>query len=492
MTNDRAQEGVLLPEGKTGSTFFHGILQDAANRFGAELAPARLPRDARVFKRTYAEDVVRFEAARIASPARAEIAEHLAQATLSSLRLSERGTTAPLLEALGVPALAPPLEPSSPAANDPELRAEIPFEGRLHRDADARALIDRLHADHHMSDAAQNALGWMLDRIAAEGGTLDLRGQRFVLLGAGAELSPIQLLLAGGAEVLWVDLKPPPPHLRGAQYSPAAGDLLGNPRAVTAAIRRFAETGPVHLGLLAYAPGQGRELRLAAAMNAIALNLGPSRVSSISLLISPTSPGEVQREDRRVSEGRARKPAHWQRVLDLARLLPRPGAVGTGDGVARAIIGLQGPGYQAAQYLTKIAAAEAFAQQGYTVSANVAGITNTRSLNHPLFQLAFAGAPAFGVRIFEPQTTRTLSGLLMLHDLLNPAAPGAAARTYPSAADKARAIRSQQIHGGVYDLPWQFDASVRTAAVIGLGRRPSLLLDAARGSAPRSLETTPA
>ncbi len=117
---------------------------------------------------------------------------------------------------------------------------------------------------------------------------------------------------------------------------------------------------------------------------------------------------------------------------------------------------------------------ETGAKQPITVSANVAGITATRSLSHPLFQAAFAGAPAFGVRIFEPATTRALSGLLMLHDVLNPSAPGAAAAAV-APTERARALRAQQVHGGVYDLPWEFESAVRAAAVLGAARKPSVL-----------------
>jgi hypothetical protein len=110
----------------------------------------------------------------------------------------------------------------------------------------------------------------------------------------------------------------------------------------------------------------------------------------------------------------------------------------------------------------------------------VAGITNTRSLSHPLFQIAFQGAPQFGVRIFEPATTRALSGLLMLHDLLNPDAPGAATKQYDDELARAKAVRAEQIHGGVYDLPWQFESAVKTAALLGMGKRPDLLVRRAR------------
>src|SRR5204862_6492784 len=137
-----------------------------------------------------------------------------------------------------------------------------------------------------------------------------------------------------------------------------------------------------------------------------------------------------------------------------------------------------------AQYIGKLAAAETFAVYGndlngdtprpITVSANVAGITRTRSLSHPLFRAAFIGAPYFGVRIFEPDTTRALSGLLILHDLLNPHAPGAAARQFGDARTKAARLLSQQVHGGIYGLPYVLEHAIRVAALIGMGSRPDV------------------
>ena len=79
------------------------------------------------------------------------------------------------------------------------------------------------------------------------------------------------------------------------------------------------------------------------------------------------------------------------------------------------------------------------------------------------------------MQIFEPQTTRALGGLLLLHDLLNPHAPGAAGVEAPP-SQKARALLSQQVHGGLYCLPYALEPAIRAAAVIGLARRPSVLL----------------
>jgi len=483
---------VLLPDGETGSAFFHRILSHAVGHFPGALRPAGLTNDPRVFKDSYGEATVRFEAARIAAPQRVDIARHLMHATLDSLRLRSGGETLPLSAALSRPAAAPDLV-THKLNGKPGLRAEIPLEGRTYSGKDALALVERMHAEHHMTDAARAALRWVILHIEAAGGALDLSAHRFALLGAGAELSPLPLLLNGGATVLCIDVKPPDPrvlsngNLAGTIVHTRRGnDLLAAPGDVVAAVRQFAEAGPVHLGLLAYAPGKGRELRIASVMNAIARALGPSVVQSLAMLISPTAPAETQAEDLQRAQHRAGHAPRWQRALAAGRLLPAPGHRGSGVAqVPRAIIPLQGSGYLAAQYLAKIVVAEALGAEGLdgnaaplTLSANVAGITNTRSLSHPLFQVAFLGAPTFEVRIFEPDTTRALNGLLMLHDLLNPEAPGAAARKFASPVEKARAQRTQQIHGGVYNLPWQFDAVVRTAALVGAQKRPGLLLRA--------------
>jgi hypothetical protein len=90
------------------------------------------------------------------------------------------------------------------------------------------------------------------------------------------------------------------------------------------------------------------------------------------------------------------------------------------------------------------------------------------------------------VRIFDADTTRALSGLLILHDLLNPQAPGAASANGANPSDKARALLSQQVHGGVYGLPFVLEPTIRMAALIGMGRKPSLLL--ARNGAPKAAE----
>lgn len=492
--NAPVQKGVVLPAGHTGSSLFHLVLREAAERFPDALGPARLPTDARRFKRTYRDALVRFEARRAASPQRVEIARFIVQRTQAALHHTEDGRTSPLLEHLqGKPA---PVELQTRALNgEPGFVAEVPWDGKLYRRRELLGLSERLATEGILTDAARSALRWIVEHLEERGGRLDLRSERFALLGAGAELAPARMLLAAGARVLWIDLTSPEQAL-GAELRTLAGslsqlaganNLLQAPRAVVEAIERFADDSAVHLGLFAYASGASREWRLAATMNAIAGGLQPERVRSVSMLVSPTTAAPVQPESARQAEARGRSAAPWQQLLRGMRVLVPGGHDALGETrVARAAVSIQGLSYQAAQYVSKLATAETFAVYGLrgdaerprpvTVSANVAGITATRSLQHPLFQAAFLGAPRFGVRIFDPVTTRALSGLLILHDLLNPDAPGASSGRAVAPGDKAQRLLSQQVHGGVYSLPYELESAIRVAALIGLASKPSLLL----------------
>ena len=121
--------------------------------------------------------------------------------------------------------------------------------------------------------------------------------------------------------------------------------------------------------------------------------------------------------------------------------------------VSDTIVPLQGVSYQAAQWLEKTVAMEALGARrpGLKLSANVAPITNTRSMGHRLFQIAFRGAESFGVEIFTPETTRTLCTLLYVEDLLGdrPAVPA-------------------HFHGGAFTVPYTANSAIRMAAVRGL------------------------
>lgn len=488
MSDRHAVSGVALPEGHTGSTFLYDLLRDAAEAFPEELAGAALPPSARAFKKAYGLGLTRFEAARAASPKRAEIARHMRAKADAAMRFIDDSGVRPLAEAVADEPEPPSLkivETSGPGRLLPTVRVG-------EADVGGAALKDWLRRSNeirYLTDPARARVEDLIGRAEADDGRISLAGQRFALLGAGAELAPTRLLLAAGADVLWIDLREPPaelieaPDLGGRLFIPEErGDLLARPAAVAAALRAFAGDSAVHLGMYAYAGGEGQEWRLTAAMNAIAARLGPEIVRSISMLISPTTVALATPEDLAAARERRKEAAAWKKLMGKVGVLKEPG-VGSGESrVGDAIVPLQGVSYQAAQYIGKVLAAESFAVFGLsddderplTVSANTAPITNTRSLTHPLFQAGFIGAPTWQVMISEPALTRSLNGLLMIGDLLDPQSPGSAERP-ERGAERARLLFCEQVHGGVFAQPWAMYGEIQIAAVQGLLRRPSLL-----------------
>lgn len=487
--------GVQLPPGESGSSFLHALLREAVERRPEVFREASFPASPEDFRRGFGEALVRFEAARVGSPARGEIAREVVRRAHESARLAEPGAegeeSAALADAMKAPAAPLPLDRVPGTGGAGRLVPRVPYRGETRRGAALAALVDGMLERSALTRAAARGLHAIREWAEAAGGALDLSGRKVAVLGAGAELSPVPLLLEAGATVLWIDVRPPPERLAkpGAQpgtlvHPPGGADLLRHPREVAATLAAFAEGEPVDVGLFAYAAGGGREWRLAQAMDAVVRSLDPGCVRSVGLLVSPTSPGAVEPEDAEAARRRLEAPPAWHRPLRAAGLL-RPGhLVRGGRAFARAVVGLQGASYQAAQYVAKILAAETYALHGLAaggatrrpvrVSANVAGVTTTRSMQHPLFLAAFEGAPAFGVESYAPETTRWLSGLLLLHDWLGPEPAG-------DEAERARALRAKQVHGGLYALPYELDRAIRVAALLGLARRPGLVARLVRG-----------
>lgn len=467
--------GVQLPPQTTASGLFHALLRGACDHF-EPLRAVGVPEDPKVFRKTFASVLPRFEAARVASKDRSAIARRVTlEAAAALVYRDASGAERPLADALSEPAtesLGLTTRQGKAARN---LTIEIPFDGQTFAGPRARELVDQLEAEHSMTTAAADALRWTLGQVA-DG--LDLSGRKFVLLGAGAELAPTRLLLAAGADVLWIDVTDPvldPAEFRGSlRFVEGGTDILTQTREIVATIEAFAADDPVYIGMFAYAAGQGREWRLEAAMNAITRALPRDRVAGVGIYISPTSAACIVPSDASESVQRRAHAPLWQKALARARALG-PAQAEHGDvRVSRAIVPLQGASYQAAQYIAKALVAEAFStsRRVGVVSANVAGITNTGSMGVSVFQAGFVGAKLFGVRIFDAATTRWLSGLLLLHDLLDATA---------NLKDPPSKLFERQIHGGVYCMPYALDDAIRFAAVYGFARKPGLLTRALRG-----------
>jgi hypothetical protein len=144
------------------------------------------------------------------------------------------------------------------------------------------------------------------------------------------------------------------------------------------------------------------------------------------------------------------------------------------------------------------------------VFANMAPITNTRSLASPLMRASILGAPSYDLLIADPSTARSVCALLTVHDLTNidSAAPTLPVHDRPrAAADEneesgtgTRTTRTEsraesptdglhpvdahaaglartfalQFHGGVQAQPYALEGIVRLAALRGIAQRPKL------------------
>ena len=475
-----SEPGVRLANGQSASDLLYAIVRETARQFGDVFGDLELP-ERSVFRSAYPRVLPEFEARRIANTAQHEIGEHMLDALRGAVSWGGDDAERSLDEALAESAHPLEIKTHEFAGSD-GWSPNVVYQGRRWQDEDLGELGAVLAERGIATRAAGEALAWVADHAITQG-VLDLTGRRIAMLGAGAEMAPTRLWLEAGADVLWLDVAPPPAEwfasgaMAGRLRWPVGNaDLLRQPREVLATLIEFADGQPMDIGLYAYAPGQARELRLTCAMNAIIDALPPELIGSATMLVSPTTPTALDSLDVAVLERRLTTRPAWERACAAARLLREGGFVSCGQAaVIRSVVGIQGASYQAAQYLGKVLTAERWSRVGQVgksaptplrVSANTAAITRTRSLQHPVFAAAFGGAAAFGVETMTPRQSRRLNGLLALHDWLRDDEP------VPGAV---------RVHGGIHTLPYPLEPALRVAAAIGFARSPRLLGGLLRG-----------
>jgi hypothetical protein len=460
--------GVQLAGGKSATAHLHEALLAAVAEYPEVLGDAGVPDEPAAFKSSYPDVLPRFEARRVDSERRSDIARTIVSASDAAMVVEPSGRG--LTDAVRQPADPFDLQHAAPVGSS-RLMPRVPFAGTTRSGAELVAAVAALVDRGSASSPVLEAVSWLVDTAGADG--IDLSGRRIAMFGAGAELAPTRLWLEGGAEVLWIDVTDPPADLVGAadlsgslHWVDGGADLLTEPHRVRATIEQFAGDGQIDLGLYAYAPGRAREWRLTATMNAIVDALPAGTVRGTAMLLSPTTCGVLSFDDlARETQRRASRP-RWQSALDTLRVFGRgDGHVTSGStSTNRGIVSIQGGSYQAAQYIGKILAAEvwATADPPIAVSANTAGVSLTESIQHPVFDIAFAGARSLDVETFEPATTAALNGLLTLHDRSNPAV----------AERPLTELFDTRVHGGVYVAPYPIDPALRVAAAIGILKDP--------------------
>jgi hypothetical protein len=330
--------------------------------------------------------------------------------------------------------------------------------------------------------------------VAAHPDWLALPGRTVVVLGAGAEVGPLPVLLNWGARVIGVDLPRPliwervletarrsggtllvpvadrqpgrrPAEVRGEGLAQRAGlDLTSDVPAVADWLAGV--DGPLVLGNYVYADGPAN-VRVSSAVDALTVRLQAGRRDvALAFLATPTDvfavPADAVAQSARVYATRSRvaKLGGWPlRTLSGGRLLHRAYPPGADPGICDSLIAQQGPNYALAKRLQRWRATAA-RDSGETVSMNVAPPTHTRSVTkNRVLAAGYAGAHRFGVEIFEPATTKTLMAALLVHDLHTGGGP---AQAHPWQEEAHAAA-----HGGLWRGAYTPRSALTLATLFG-------------------------
>ncbi len=374
---------------------------------------------------------------------------------------------------------------------EPERVLSVPYRGeRLSGDALLRQLEAWVTAGVVEPSCAE-----AVATVAASPQLLALPGRTVAVLGAGAEIGPLSVLLSWGVTVAAVDLPSPGswqrvlgmargsagtllvPVVRAGPGDGTGGgadqpdlaervgfDLAGDVPALADWLAGIDD--PLTLGNYVYADGAAN-VRVASAVDALTVRLAAGRHDvSLAFLATPTDvfavPGEAVAQSARAYAGRppaAKLGRGSLRALSGGRLLRPAYPPGADPGICDSLIAQQGPNYVLAKRLQRWRATAA-RDGGATVSMNVAPPTRTRSVTrNRVLAAAYAGAGRFGVEVFEPATTRTLMAALLVHDLETGGKPAAA---HPW-EDEAHAAA----HGGLWRIAYTPRSALGLAALLG-------------------------
>ena len=332
--------------------------------------------------------------------------------------------------------------------------------------------------------------------VAVSPGWLAVPGRTVVVLGAGAEVGPLPVLLSWGARVIGIDLPRPAIWDRVLETARRSGGTLLVPVAdakpepegvesgadlgplarragfdLTADVPAVADwlagvEGPLVLGNYVYADGAAN-VRVASAVDALTVRLQAERRDvALGFLATPTDvfavPADAVAQSARAYAARpaaAKLGRGLLRSMSGGRLLRPAYPPGADPGICDSLVAQQGPNYALAKRLQRWRATVA-RDAGATVSMNVAPPTRTRSVtSNRVLAAAYAGAGRFGVEVFEPATTKTLMAALLVHDLHTGGGPAAG---HPW-QDEAHAAA----HGGLWRIAYTPRSALSLAALLG-------------------------
>jgi hypothetical protein len=241
MGKTQSADGVSLPAGQTGSTFFRNIMSDAVAAFPEDFRNFALPNET-AFKKNFGEAVVQFESCRVASRKRSDIARFMVQRTHEQLEFRNEKFNG-LFHDYTSQGSEPVKIETKKFSGKPGLVPAVSFRGITYTGPSLNYLGQKLLSENKMTKGAAKALAWLANFASAHDDKIDLTGRKFVILGASAELAPTRLLLAAGASVLWVDIKAPDsilaePHKYAGSlsYCAEANNILLHPNRIRASM----------------------------------------------------------------------------------------------------------------------------------------------------------------------------------------------------------------------------------------------------------------
>ena len=373
-------------------------------------------------------------------------------------------------------------------ADRPE-QLEIPLRGQVLSQDPLKRQLARWVESGVMEPSAATAVETLVD----DPSLLNISDLHVVLLGAGSQMGPLEMLCRWGAHVIAVDL--PRHHIweqiisaarrgsgrltfpavagSGPLEQRAGADLLEQAPEVTAWFSSL--DAPFTIGNYVYADGSNF-VRLSGAVDAMISRLLESgAASSLSYLATPTDvfavPEEAVEGARAASRSRSGPVSAALRTASGKRLYVENYASTVKDtdgrtwGIADCLVPVQGPNYALAKSMQRwraLAAREA----GHQVSANVAPATRTASVTkNRILAAAYNGAHRFGIEIFEPETSRALMAALLVHDLRNGSSSNARdGHPYGLFASGA-------VHGGLWRSAYEPRSVLPLAVLGGLAKR---------------------
>ncbi|MGO4343593.1 hypothetical protein [Pedococcus sp. 2YAF34] len=490
-----AHSGVVFPEvdgRRSTSALGRAVVADALR--GVDPVGARAAERETSWRQGYLDHFRRLVEAGLLREG--EAAVDIARAGLDSLHSRMRSVTpageVPLGEvfAASTDEDGPALETATVrGTGERTVELSIPLHGqRLAGDALHRQL-DRWLAAGSMEPSAASAVR----EVMAHPDWLDLRDQKLVVLGAGAEMGPLRAVLSWGGEVVGVDLPRPDLWRRvldiaagsaGTLHLPVSGSTWSASDLAAHAggdlvhdLPRLADWlsslgGPLVLGNYVYADG-ATNVRVATAVDALSVELLRRRDDvALAFLATPTDVFAVPAEAVEFSTRAYRAPSAVMRLARPAlrtvsggRLLQRNYAPGSDPGLNDSLVPQQGPNYALAKRLQRWRATVA-RRDGVTTSLNVAPPTRTRSVvKNRALASAYAGAHRFGIEVFEPATSNTLMAALLVHDLRTAGATDPARSSRAPWEDEAHGA----VHGGLWRTAYDPRSALGLAVVLGLG-----------------------